>query len=401
MPRLTDPDSTSIEEQEEHGYYKENRFKERKSSWLELFFDLAYVAAIAQLTYVLSSRYSFGEVVQFLFLFLLVFYSWLISSVFKNIYEEEDTFYIFATQVQMIFAVMMSIFVPTVFIGDGTIGFILGYAGTRAIIVLLFLRFYALHPDRAPKTKNLVTGYAIAVCLWIFSLFVPPPFQYLVWVSAFVLELVTPYTHGRGNKKVLLNTYHLPERMGLFVLLVIGESVIVLALVNEIAMLRGWFAWATGAAGLVLMAALWWLYFPYIERFVLGRSIRSLPLFFLTHALLCAGIMVISAGIKNVLEQNQETQTVASVLVSAGIVICVIAFNGIKFSTYGEISKNLFAFIFLSTVSIFIAGVVLEYEIVAILLATVFFCLYVYQECTTDFKPRHDTLVTSLFVIRQ
>lgn len=50
----------------------ENQGHERKVTWLELFFDLAFVAAIASLAEVLSHHYSVSGFLQFAFIFVIV-----------------------------------------------------------------------------------------------------------------------------------------------------------------------------------------------------------------------------------------------------------------------------------------------------------------------------------------
>ena len=49
---------------------------ERKVTWLELFYDLVYVAAIIQLGNRLSDDVSWGGVIRFVALFIPIWWSW-------------------------------------------------------------------------------------------------------------------------------------------------------------------------------------------------------------------------------------------------------------------------------------------------------------------------------------
>ena len=113
-------------------------FERRRATWLELFYDLAYVAAVAQLTYLLIEvEGSLVEYAQFFFLFLTVFISWLGAVVYRNFRgEEENKFERLITILQMFFALVMSVSLQEAF-GVGAVGFVVGYVGTRYLFTLL------------------------------------------------------------------------------------------------------------------------------------------------------------------------------------------------------------------------------------------------------------------------
>ena len=237
---------------------------------------------------------------EFLFLFVLVFISWLNPTILKNIHEKEDTFFKLATQGQMLFALLMGVFIADAFNG-GSIGFAVGYIGVRLIHLVLQERMYRTRADLPRGRRNAFKGYVISVLLWTVSLFVPPPFRFVLWGMGLALDILAPFAKSRrpeaDNRIIMLDRHHLPERLGLFAILVMGESVIVLALVNNLS--NGTpFTWVTGvvgAVGFIMMAALWWLYFQYMENYVVGTKSWSLPLFLCSHVSLYAGIIMLLA----------------------------------------------------------------------------------------------------------
>jgi len=84
----------------------------------------------------------------------------------------------------------------------------------------MILHFYKLFPDKAPKTKNMMTGFIIAAALWIIAGFLPSPYLYTFAFMALALDLLAPFTKGKGNKTIFLNMHHLVERLGLLILMV-------------------------------------------------------------------------------------------------------------------------------------------------------------------------------------
>lgn len=315
----------------------EQEFDRQRTSWLELFYDLAYVAAIAQLTYLLiATNGTLLEYAQFALIFVMVFLSWLGAVIYRNLRGElDDNFERIATIIQMFFALVMSVFIQEAF-GAGATGFIIGYAGTRLVWQALLVRSYELEPERAPRSRNIAWGSRIAIFLWISSIFVPQPYQQLIWVLTLILELTLPYTSGTmrtvENPTRILNKFHLPERLGLFTILVMGESFIVVAVVNNIA--DGIITPTNGliaTASFLIIAGLWWLYFRHVEYFAMGRRFQLFPYIY-THLLILVGIMLIAVGTKiGMLDRGLGPDPFMFVVV--GLSLTLVGFNGLKYAT--------------------------------------------------------------------
>ena len=73
----------------------------RKVTWLELFFDLIFVAAVAQVGEPLREDYSFTGLVRFAVLFVLIWWAWIGSSVFATRFDTDDVLQRVLTLVQM------------------------------------------------------------------------------------------------------------------------------------------------------------------------------------------------------------------------------------------------------------------------------------------------------------
>lgn len=84
--------------------------EEKKTSWLELFFDLAYVGAIAQLTYLAGSHHSGIEIFGYVVIFIMLFQTWWMTSINRNLDDSEDRSMKLTLQLQMFFIMIMSVF---------------------------------------------------------------------------------------------------------------------------------------------------------------------------------------------------------------------------------------------------------------------------------------------------
>lgn len=113
--------------------------EERKVGWLELFYDLIYVAAIIQLGNALSEHVGFGGFLAFFGLMTPIWYTWTGFTFFSNRFVVDDFLHRVSVFVQMLFIGTVAVYAPRVFDGE-TQGFALAYAGARAVVAFWYGR---------------------------------------------------------------------------------------------------------------------------------------------------------------------------------------------------------------------------------------------------------------------
>jgi low temperature requirement protein LtrA len=295
----------------------------KRASWIELFYDVAYVALVAQLTY-LAAEYH-DSVLDFVHLGIIgyaIFVAWWSTTANRNLQPTESGGDKLIIQIQMVGAFFLSIFMTGVFAGDYQ-GFFLTFGAIRLLQVLMMTRMYWLHPETRPKTYNIVQGFSIAAGLWLSAGLASPEYYLILAMSALLLDILIPLTRGKGNTRRYLNVHHLQERLGLFLMLVIGESMIVVALSNSVDSLA--ISPITVVfSGVGMMIALWWLYFEHSDQHV-GTRPSNLFLFLHAHGFLFGSIILISVAYKLILARNDPTLSLNYLLIgSLGIVITLI-----------------------------------------------------------------------------
>src|SRR5512138_2626694 len=80
----------------------------RKVTWLELFFDLVFVAAVAQVAAPLRDDFSAAGLVRFTPLFLLIWWAWTGHTVFSTRFDTDDVVQRGLTLVQMFAVAVMA-----------------------------------------------------------------------------------------------------------------------------------------------------------------------------------------------------------------------------------------------------------------------------------------------------
>jgi low temperature requirement protein LtrA len=127
--------------------------------------------------------------------------------------------------------------------------------------VVLNLRAYRHVPLARPLIGRYVAAFSFSVALWTISLAVPEPWRFLLWGIGLAVDFGVPALIGpRFVGRVPLHASHIPERFALFTIIVLGESVVAVAL--GVAGSDWELSSAAGAAlGFLAVACLWWTYF--------------------------------------------------------------------------------------------------------------------------------------------
>jgi low temperature requirement protein LtrA len=153
-------------------------------------------------------------------------------------------------------------------------------------------------PEARALTRTLLNLFSLAVVIWAVSLAFDKPWVYVVWGIALLIELVAPIRGWRAVRDAPVDRRHLPERFGLLTLIVLGESVLAVVLgVSKVS----WDAGSAGAAfgGFVVAAALWWIYFDFLDEGALtSRGIFGGLTYVYMNYFVVTGLAALGAGVK-------------------------------------------------------------------------------------------------------
>jgi low temperature requirement protein LtrA len=310
----------------------------KRASWLELFYDVAFVALVAQLTYLtFEHHHSLLDGFNIFIVGYVIFIAWWATTANRNLKPNETTPDKVSVQIQMVGAFLLSLSMADVFSGD-YFGFFLTLSIMRFLQAGAVVRMYYYYPKTRPATYNILQGFLVGATLWGVSAFAPMPYHLIVVLMALAVDILTPLSRGKGNTTRYLNVYHLQERLGLFLMLVIGESMIVVALANT--------AGSYGAtetsvifSGLGMMIALWWLYFEHSDLHQ-GVRPRNLMIFIHSHALLFGSIILLSVGYKLAIETPNTLET--AVFIASGTLGIALSLMLIRIMLHNGILKSIF-----------------------------------------------------------
>ena len=319
--------------------------KERHSSWLELFYDLVFAAAVSQIGLTLHDNTT--SITAFLgnvALFALVWWAWLGLTFYSARFETDDLVHRLLVFLQMMGAAALTINIHGA-LAETSGNFAISYAAIRFLLVIEYIRTGGKIPAASKFAKGYAQGFVISAILWLISAAIPIPIRFIIWFLAIVIDIATAFLVGRKHVQLAPNFFHLPERMGLFTLIVIGETIF--GLVSSLSY-HEWNLESTISigAGLSIAFGLWWLYFDNtdgspIRAFRQKGRVRTYITWLYVHFPLVVGLVSTATGIRYIVTSSQNTPLLyaGEWLICGSVSLCLFSIGVIQF-TIASASQN-------------------------------------------------------------
>jgi low temperature requirement protein LtrA len=299
----------------------------RKVSWLELFYDLFFVVTVSQLAHGLVGDVSWEKVSAYVLIFVPVWWIWIGSTFYNERFETQglDNRLIF-------FLLMFPVLGLAVFtydaMGTTAVGFALSYIFGRVIITVLWLRASMHIREFRPTGRIYVAGFTVSILLFVLSLFTSQNLRFVLWGVALLIDMITPsFTLKHQRMLPRFSTSKLPERFGLFILIVLGESIV--GVVNGVAAMKvpGFATILPAVFGITIGFSLWWIYFDFINRRPAKSKVTVSIFWVYLHLPMAMGIAATGAGITNIITARAAHEAVPStilVVVAVGLLLVTI-----------------------------------------------------------------------------
>ncbi|MGE4029300.1 MAG: low temperature requirement protein A [Thermoleophilia bacterium] len=282
--------------------------EEQKATTLELFFDLVFVFAITQISHLLLVHLTWTGAGQALFVLLIVWWAWTYTTWMANFMDPDETAVRVLLLAVMLASLLMSIAIPEAF-GDRALLFAGAYVALQ-VVRNLFITTACPPGSRIRGNFSAILVWSVVSgAVYITGAFLDGEARVLVWIAALLIDVGGPAARYwvPGMPRVVtddwrIDTGHFSERFQLFVIVALGESIVLtgatasglemdLARVTAI------------AVAFIGSAALWWLYFNATAR-IAGRILAgsedpgrlARDAYTYLHVPIVAGIIVTAVG---------------------------------------------------------------------------------------------------------
>jgi len=295
---------------------------ERNVSWIELFYDLIFVAAAHQLTIMLVGATSLFEALIPLLLFIPVLWCWMSHTLFTNLFTDRSWFYHFTTMLTIFGTVALVILLPTALV-EHSAWFAYAYVFVKLVLVFQYLLWSVLEIHRFLDMLPVIIGNVGSGLLWGLSIFSPTPYWW--WIAAMAIDMLTPVFTKTKNIVHKMNPHHLPERLGLLTVIVLGEMIISLVissfnvpLTKEVILVLG--------TGIFITVLIFWTYFRFNDYAIVGHERSTSRIYFYSHIPMVLGLICMAAGYKGILSGDNT-----SYLLISGIVLFTLSQRLMRF----------------------------------------------------------------------
>src|SRR3954452_3012236 len=325
---------------------------EQRATALELFYDLVFVFAVTQVSHHLLGDLTWRGAGQSAMLLLVVWWSWNYTTWVTNELDPESPVVRLVMIALMLASLVMAAAIPGAFGAHAAL-----FVGAYLAIQVgrhAFLTFGASKPRTIERERagRILVWFLAAGVFWVAGAAAEGPARTALWLIALGIDYCAPlvlfWIPRRpfvGEAAWQVSTAHFSERFALFVIIALGESIVITGATVSGVYLDAAIL-AAFATAFLTTAALWWLYFTYVARIAerrlaqaANRTRMARDGYTYLHVVLVAGIIVSAVGDELVMAHPSEPLGHAEIAaVVAGPAIYLLGHALFRFRLTGTIS---------------------------------------------------------------
>jgi low temperature requirement protein LtrA len=313
---------------------------------LELFFDLVFVFGFTQVTSLFVDDPSWGGVFRGVLVLAALWWAWSVYAWLTSAMDVDEggVRLVMLAAMGAMFGVALA--VPGAF-GDDAVLFGVAYLLVRLFHLVLSAIVGRHDPDRRGALFRFAPTAILGPLLLVFAGFLEGDGRIAVWLVALGIDYLGPVVIGVGRGWRVASE-HFAERHGLIILIALGESIISIGFGAGLALDAG--VIVAAALGIVVVSALWWLYFDVAAIFARRRLMQArglelhrlaLHAYSYLHLPMVAGIALFAFGLETTLHHLAEAlDTVPAVALCGGAALYLLAEVAFLFRTIGRVFRR-------------------------------------------------------------
>ena len=283
--------------------------EEQRATTLELFYDLVFVFAVTQVSHLLLDDLSWKGAGEAALVLLVVWWAWNYTTWVTNELDPDSPVVRLLLIGIMLATLLMAVAIPDAFGSKGLLfacSYVAIQVGRHAFLTFASARPGTIERERA---ADILVWLSAAGAFWIAGALVEDEARATLWLIALGIDYLGPVflyrLPGRrrlGAEAWDVETSHFAERFQLFVIIALGESVVLIGATTTDLDLDAARLTALGLA-FAGTAALWWLYFDYVapiaqRRLELAPNRTQLARdgYTYLHVVMIAGVIVWAVG---------------------------------------------------------------------------------------------------------
>lgn len=285
--------------------------KNRHATWLELFFDLVFVAVIGVITHDLAHTHdghiSVEQLLKFPLVFIPVWWIWMTHTLHANRFDTDSRENRLVNLAIMGFLVVLSTFAKDS-LGDDFAAFVIGYCVIRAVLMFSYLHVHSTKGEQVVFAKDVGLSIGIGAFISLSSLMFEGNAKFILFYAGVAVDMLWQVALRHKTVNVPVDRAHLVERSGLLAIIILGESII--AMVASLSDVNWQFETIVGAvSGFALIGAIWWVYFDSFHMLEQAARLKTANAFIYSHLLLCMGLLILANLIRHAILSDLDQST--------------------------------------------------------------------------------------------
>jgi low temperature requirement protein LtrA len=313
---------------------------------LELFFDLVFVFALTQVTSLLADDPTWGGLVHGMLVLAALWWAWVAYAWLTSAMDVDEGGVRLSMLASMGAMLFVALAVPGAF-GDDAVLFGVAYLLVRLLHLVLSAIVGRADPDRLGALLRFAPTAIFGASLLVLAGFLEGNVRVAVWVVALAIDYLGPAVIGVG-RGWRVAPEHFAERHGLIILIALGESIIAIGVGAGFDLVAG--VIVAAALGIVVVSALWWLYFDVAAIFARRRLMQAKGLelhrlalhsYSYLHLPMVAGIVLFALGLKKTIGDFEGAlDTVPAVGLCGGAALYLFGHIAFLFRTTGRVFRR-------------------------------------------------------------
>jgi low temperature requirement protein LtrA len=243
--------------------------EEKRTGYIELFFDLVFVFAFTQVTTLALEDTSAEGFARAALVLAIVWWAWAAYAWLTDAIDVENVptrLFIFAAMLASFF---LAISLPDAYADEGA-WFAIAYFVVRVLQIALYV--WGVRHDAAQRTGvvRLAPWFLVAPSVALAGGFVDDPWRPTLWAASLAIDVLGTLRTRPGTFRIVVS--HFAERHALIVIIALGESIVAIGLAAAELERDAVFALAV-AVSFAAAAAVWWAYFDFTQIAV-ERALR-------------------------------------------------------------------------------------------------------------------------------
>ncbi len=313
---------------------------------LELFFDLTFVFAITQVTILLADDPTWGGIFRGMLVLAALWWAWSVYAWLTSAMDVDEGGVRLAMLASTAAMFGVALAVPGAFEDDAVL-FGCAYLLVRLLHLVVSATVARDDPDRLGALLRFAPTAVLGASLLVFAGFLDGPARIAVWLVALAIDYLGPTVLGAG-RGWRVAPEHFAERHGLIVLIALGESIIAIGLGAGLELDTG--VIVAAALGIVVVSALWWLYFDVAAIFAVRRLMQAtgielhrlaLHAYSYLHLPMIAGIVLFALGLKTtVAHVGEALELVPAVALCGGTALYLLGHIAFLLRATGRVFRR-------------------------------------------------------------